>query len=197
MAYSRTSASRGWSATTSEYMVTSNSLSRPATGRTSTERPRTRARTATSTLGGSEQQIICAVTESRGIAPTVGLAFVNLSTAEAVLCQIVDNQTYRRTLHKLNVFDPTEILIPAAAIAPTKSKLYQLLETSLNCSPLVTPLGRRYWDEIKGVEYIQHLAFMEDVEAITVSIGGNFFATCCLAAVCLKTNSDSNLRAVH
>ncbi|KAI4126757.1 MAG: hypothetical protein LQ347_004842 [Umbilicaria vellea] len=44
-------------------------------------------------------------------------------------------------------------------------------------------MDRRYWSETTGVEYIQQLAFKQDVEAIKVSIGGNYFATCCIAAV--------------
>ena len=157
--------------------------SRPITGRTNTSRQRTRTRTAASTLGGhGDQQIICAITESRGISPTVGLVFVNISTTEAVLCQIADNQTYVRTLHKLTVFEPSEILIASTALHPNKSKLYSIIESNLNDLP-ITPIDRKYWAKTTGVEYIQHLAFKEDIEAIKVSIGGNFFATCCLAAV--------------
>ena len=161
--------------------------SRPITGRTrtSTGRPKTRAKTSASTLYG-DQQVICAITESRGISPTVGLAFVNISTTEAVLCQIVDNQTYVRTLHKLFVLHPTEVLFASTAIHPNKSKLYSIVEANLPGLPL-TPLDRKYWGESTGVDYIQQLAFKEDVEAIKVSIGGNFFATCCFAAVCIIT----------
>ena len=163
--------------------VEDTTTSRPITGRTSTSRPRTRTRTAASTLRGhGDQQMICAITESRSISPTIGLAFVNISTTEAVLCQIADNQTYVRTLHKLTVFEPSEILIASTALHPNKSKLYSIIETNLIDLP-ITPIDRKYWAEITGVEYIQQLAFKEDIEAIKVSIGGNFFATCCLAAV--------------
>ena len=148
-------------------------------------RPRTKAITAISTLGGSgDQQIICAITESRGISPTVGLAFVNLSTTEAVLCQIADNQTYVRTLHKLHVLEPSEIFVPNTATTPVTSKLMQVLEANLEFDAPLTSLSRRYWDEAMANEYIEQLAFKEDVEAIKVSVGGNYFATCCLAAAC-------------
>lgn len=157
--------------------------SRPATHRTENSRPRTRARTAPSTSGGLDQQIVCAITESRGISPTVGLAFVNLHTTEAVLCQIVDNQTYANTVHKLHVYSPSDILFPATAIYPTNSKLYSILEANLENSPII-PLDRKYWAETVGSEYVQRLALKEDLEAIKVSMEGNFFATCSFAAVC-------------
>ena len=148
---------------------------------------RTHGKTALSTLGTSnDQQIICAISESRGISPVVGLAFVNLTTSEAVLCQISDNQTYTRTIHKLWVFDPSEILFMNTAAQPS-SHLYSAVE---NHRPRLLPhariivIDRKYWSETAGQEMIQALAFTQDVEALKVSLGGNFYATCCFAAVC-------------
>ena len=162
--------------------TTRPATSLPSTGRTGSGRHRTRPRTAASALDAfAEQQIICAISESRGISPTVGLAFVNLSTTEAVLCQICDSQTYVRTLHKLYVFGPTEIIFMSTAANP-KSKLFSIVEDNVPQSP-ITVIDRKYWSETTGVEYIQQLAFKQDVEAIKVSIGGNYFATCCIAAV--------------
>jgi DNA mismatch repair protein MSH4 len=144
----------------------------------------TRSRRSGSAIGGSEsQQIICAVSEARGVSPTVGLAFVNISTGEAVLSQICDNQFYVRTCHKIQVFEPTEILIMSTSAPPNaKSKMYSVLEEEVIGSR-ITPLDRKYWSETAGLDYIQQLAFSEDIEAIKVAIGGNYFATCCLAAV--------------
>ncbi|KAI4195202.1 MAG: hypothetical protein LQ350_007324 [Teloschistes chrysophthalmus] len=144
--------------------------------------PRTgRPKTAASTLLSREQQVICAISESRGISPVVGLAFVNLNTTEVVMCQISDNQTFTRTIHKLVVYEPTELLFMITAAQP-KSKLLSIVE--LNIPNLrLTVIDRKYWSETSGLEYIQQLAFKQDVEAIKVSVGGNFYATCCIAAV--------------
>lgn len=143
-------------------------------------RLKSRRKAATSTITG-DQQIICAVTESRGVSPVVGLAFVNLYTAEASLCQISDTQTYERTLQKLHVYEPTQLLIANTATKPA-SRLFSLLGTETDAR--VTPLERKYWAENDGIEYIQELAFREEVEAIKVCIGGKYYAICCLAAVC-------------
>ena len=152
-------------------------MSRPlvASGRPRTARPRT----TVSSIAG-DQQIICAISESRGISPIVGLAFVNLSTAEASLCQISDNQTFARTLQKLQVYDPSEILVMNTAANP-RSRLLSHMEAGLNTR--ITLLERKFWAEMAGIEYIQQLAFKQDVEAIKVSLDGNYYATCCLAAV--------------
>ena len=80
------------------------------------------------------------------------------------------------------VFEPNEILFPNTAVTPVKSKLYSIIEANVSGIKIKT-VDRRYWAENPGVDYIQNLAFREDVEAIKVAIGGNYYATCCLAAV--------------
>lgn len=156
------------------------STSRPPPSRRSLGTAGGRPKTGATTVVG-DQDIICSITEARGIAPTIGLAFVNLSTSEAVLCQICDSQTYARTVHKLAVFDPTEILFSSTSANP-KTKLFSIIEENL---PHLrrTLIDRKYWAENTGHEYVQQLAFQDDVESIKVSLGGNYFAACCFAAV--------------
>ncbi|OJD16553.1 hypothetical protein AJ78_03290 [Emergomyces pasteurianus Ep9510] len=152
---------------------------RPTTAQSSSGYPRT-LRPTTAGTSVASQEIICAISESRGISPTVGLAFVNLSTSEAVLCQICDSQTYARTIHKLAVFDPTEILFMKTAREP-RSKLYSIVEENLPQLTL-TSIDRRLWAERTGHEYVEQFAFREDLESIKMSLEGNYFATCCFAA---------------
>lgn len=142
---------------------------------------------AASSIGASEgHQIICAVSEARGVAPSVGIAFVNVSTGEAVLSQICDNQSYVKTTHKLTVFEPSRVLIVSTACPPNhKSTLCATIEEELPGVPIIA-LDRRYWSETAGLEFIQALAFKEDVEAIKVAIEGNFYATCSFSAVRLN-----------
>jgi DNA mismatch repair protein MSH4 len=155
---------------------------RPSTAGPSSGR---RSRAGSIIGGGESQQIVCAVSEARGISPTVGLAFVNISTGEAVLSQICDNQFYVKTLNKLQIFDPTEILIISTAGPPNpKSKMYHLIEENIPGARIIT-VDRKYWSEPAGLDFIDQFAFVEDVQAIKVAIGGNYFATCCFAAVCL------------
>ncbi|KAI4211373.1 MAG: hypothetical protein LQ351_005799 [Letrouitia transgressa] len=153
---------------------------RPQTSFSTSGRPSRPKTSASTTVGSKDQQIICAISESRGISPVVGLAFVNLATTEAVLCQISDNQTFARTIHKLAVYEPTEILFMTTAAQP-KSNLFSIVEVNLP-QLRITVIDRKYWAETAGIDYIQQLAFKQDVEAIKVSVGGNFYATCCIAA---------------
>lgn len=176
--YASTSYQNGYTTSTSQALDGRPGTTRPGTARPSTGR---RSR-ASSTLGGESQQIICAVSESRGVSPTVGLSFVNITTGEAVLSQICDNQFYARTLNKLQVFEPTVILIISTCGPPNPSKMYLVIEENI-IGATITLVDRKYWVESAGLDFIQQLAFVEDVEALKVAVEGNFFATCCFAAV--------------
>jgi DNA mismatch repair protein MSH4 len=144
---------------------------------------------AASSIGGEYQKIICAIAEARGVTPTVGLAFINISTGEAVLSQICDNQFYAKTLHKIEVFEPSQIIIAATAgPASGNSKLSTIIQENIYGVPIGIE-NRKYWSEAAGLDYISRLAFVEDAEAIKQSIGGNYFATCCFAAVGSKRTS--------
>ncbi|TGJ70805.1 MutS protein msh4 [Orbilia oligospora] len=147
-------------------------------------RPPSRPRTAGSISGGpsTSQQVICALTESRGVVAQVGLAFVNVSTAECTLCEICDSQTYVRTLHKLAVFDPLEILIPETILPPRTSKIPGIIQENLPGARLTT-LPRKYYNENIGMDYISRLSFKSEAESVQVAISGKFYAISAAAAV--------------
>jgi DNA mismatch repair protein MSH4 len=168
----------------------SGTTTRPTT---TTSRPhtgsRSRPRTSRTSTGYSDNEIICAISESRGISPTIGLSFVNISTVEAVLCQFADTQTYARTCHKIKVFAPSEILFINTA---EDSKLISIVKENIvveNGDVGMRALPRRYWSEISGHEYVQYLAFPDDLESLKLAISGNFFATCCFSAVWRKVST--------
>ena len=150
-------------------LTTRASSRRPATGRLTT--------TATSVAG---QDIICAVSESRGLSTTVGLAFVNLVTGEVVLCQICDSMTYVRTITKIAVFEPSEILLMDTA---EESQLRYTIQKNLP-GPILTFLNRRSWSDKAGLEYLDRLAFPDELEYLKLCLGVNYFAACSFGAVC-------------
>jgi DNA mismatch repair protein MSH4 len=142
-----------------------------------------KSRAASSTWGSEKHEVVCALSEARGVAPTVGLAFVNITTNEAVLSQICDSQFYVKTVHKIQVYEPCTILMVNTAFPPNpKSNLLSILEEELP-STTIEPIDRKYWSENSGIEYVQNLAFREEFEAIKIAIHGNFYATCSFAAV--------------
>ncbi|KAJ5634692.1 hypothetical protein N7528_002534 [Penicillium herquei] len=158
----------------------------PLTSRPSTSRRLGTARPATTATSVAAQDIVCAVSESRGISSTVGLAFVNLVTAEVVLCQFCDSPTYVKAVTKIAVFEPSEILFMNTA---NDSKLRRMIQENLS-DPIFTFLDRRYWSDKTGLEYLNRLAFPDDADSLKLALGGNYFAACCFAAVLKYVESE-------
>lgn len=164
----------------------------PLTTRASSRHHAT-ARPTTTATSVAAQDIVCAVSESRGVSSTVGLAFVNLATAEVVLCQICDSQTYVKTVAKIGVFEPSEILFMNTS---KESKLRYIIQENLP-DPIFTFLERRCWPEKAGVEYLDRLAFPDEVDSLKVTLGRNYFAACCFAAVCPQMNTTASRRETN
>ncbi|PHH66756.1 hypothetical protein CDD81_5888 [Ophiocordyceps australis] len=144
-----------------------------------------KSRTATSSiLGvGEQQNIVCAVAESRSVTPSVGIAFVNVSLGEVVLSQICDNQSYVRTIHKLQIASPSRIVFVSTACPPMGQSVLYALVRELVSEAHCDSFDRSAWSEHSGLDYIQTLAFPADVGPVKVALQGKYYAICSLAAV--------------
>lgn len=166
----------------------SRGVSRPPTRASTIGRPSTSSRSRqTPSIGvrDAEDDIICAISEGRGVTPTVGICLIHVSTGEVVLSQISDNQFYVRTIHKLQMHEPSRVVMLATSCPPyPPSTLYSLIDEHVPQSRLV-PMDRRSWSEVAGLDLLQTIASKEDAESIKVAIEGNFYITCSLAAVSL------------
>lgn len=171
----------------------SRNISRPSTRASTIGRPSSSSRSRqTPSIGvrETEDDIFCAISEGRGVTPTVGICFIHTSTGEVVLSQISDNQFYVRTIHKLQMHEPSRIIMLATSCPPyPPSTLYSLIDEHVPQSRLV-PMDRKSWSEASGLELLQNLASKEDAESIKVAIEGNFYITCSLAAVSCTHRND-------
>ncbi len=89
----------------------------------------------------------------------MGLARICLDDPTLILCQIADSRTYNRTLAKLSLFNPVEILVPlssasaaaAAAADGGPSKLYGDIDKYCPAAT-VQQLQRKYFGEARGLQ---------------------------------------------
>jgi DNA mismatch repair protein MSH4 len=174
--------------------VPSGTSTRPSVSRPSIVRPasrpgtasgrKSRNGTASSILGLSEtQSIVCAVSEARGVSPVVGVVFVNVSIGEVIISQICDNQSYVKTIHKIQLSAPSRILFMSTVCPPNNpSTLFSLVQ-NLIPEAQIDALDRSAWSETEGLEYIYNLAFKDDIEPLKVAIQGKFYAISSFAAV--------------
>jgi len=170
------SSSRQVESTNRAFIEESNS-SRYHGTRPSTARPRT----GVSTIGVEYRRIICAISESRSqTKPSVGVAMIDLDSAEAILCQLSDGYNYARTKQKLMVYCPSIILYPNTI----DDRLIICLEDIIKeFGAEAIKYDRRCWTEEIGLDYIQQLSFIDRIESIKIAVGNNYYAVCCFSAV--------------
>jgi hypothetical protein len=143
-----------------------------------------RSRAASHFSSGDTEPVVCALSEARGAAASVGIAIVKMGTGDVILSQICDSRFYSQTIHRLQVLEPTHVLFVASSCPPKpKSQLFSFVEEFVPGIKILS-LERQYWSEAAGLDYIDGLAVPNDAATIKVAIQGNFYATCALAAVC-------------
>ncbi|CAG8654048.1 7729_t:CDS:10 [Funneliformis mosseae] len=134
--------------------ITSTSFSEDSKSSSSLPTRRPRTSTSTRACGRDNHSYMVAVIEGRGVASEIGMCFIDLRTSECILSQFADSQTYIKTLHKLNLYDPSEIVLSQTAFEPSKSKLCKVLEDNIPMASFV-PIGRKYFNDVIGLNYIK------------------------------------------
>lgn len=136
----------------------------------------TSSSSATSSTGAS---VIVAVVEGRGLARgEIGIASLNLKCPELVLSQFADTGTYAKVITKIHNLVPLEILMPDTASDKGKgTKLFRLISENF-LGVAFTAIQRKYFNERKGLEYIQQLCAPE-FGTVLMEVQAKYY---CLAA---------------
>ncbi|XP_004540677.3 mutS protein homolog 4 isoform X1 [Maylandia zebra] len=140
------------------------------------------APTGTSCSSGSTNagaSVVVVVVEGRGLARgEIGMASLDLKCPELVLSQFADTGTYAKVTTKIHILVPVEILMPDTASEKGKgTKLFNLITENFPGVPF-TPVQRKYFNEKKGLEYIQQLCAPE-FSTVVMEVQAKYY---CLAA---------------
>ncbi|CAB4399973.1 unnamed protein product [Rhizophagus irregularis] len=150
-----------------------------------TRRPKT---SASACIGGRDNHsFVVAMIEGR-----VGMCFIDLRTSECILSQIADSQTYVKTLHKLNLYNPVEIILSVTAIEPSKSKLCKILEDNMPMASII-PIGRKYFNDAIGLNYIKQYSLEEDSASLILGITSKFYCLAATGAILKYIESTQNI----
>uniref|UniRef100_A0A3Q0RHU3 MutS homolog 4 n=1 Tax=Amphilophus citrinellus TaxID=61819 RepID=A0A3Q0RHU3_AMPCI len=132
---------------------------------------------AGSTASGAS--VVVAVVEGRGLARgEIGMASLDLKCPELILSQFADTGTYAKVITKIHILVPVEILMPDTASEKGKgTKLFKLITENFPGVPF-TAVQRKYFNEKKGLEYIQQLCAPE-FSTVVMEVQAKYY---CLAA---------------
>ncbi|KAM9542035.1 mutS protein homolog 4 isoform 2-T2 [Guaruba guarouba] len=123
--------------------------------------------------------VIVAVVEGRGLARgEVGMASIDLKNPEVILSQFSDNTTYAKVITKLKILTPLEIIMSNTACdAGNTTKLFSLITEHFK-NVTFTTVRRKYFNETKGLEYVEQLCASE-FSTVFMEVQSKYY---CLAA---------------
>lgn len=105
-----------------------------------------------------QSNMIVAICEGRGAAQcTVGLAAIDIHQPTLVLCELTDTQMYTSTLTKINILQPTELLVPATFLeGAVVNRLCSILSDHFP-TVTVSTLPRAEFNRERGQQFVGSL----------------------------------------
>lgn len=106
----------------------------------------------------NDSHLILALTEGRGQARgEVGLAAIDVNAPILVISQLSDGVHYTDTLNKIQILNPSKILIPDTMCEQVPlPKLIELLRENFLTASII-PVQRRHFNDKNGLELISNL----------------------------------------
>ncbi|XP_026969901.1 mutS protein homolog 4 [Sagmatias obliquidens] len=136
--------------------------------------------TSSSAVSAHSPSVIVAVVEGRGLARgEIGMASIDLKSPQIILSQFADNTTYAKVITKLKILSPLEIIMSnTACVVGNSTKLFTLITENFK-NVNFTTIQRKYFNETKGLEYIEQLCITE-FSTVLMEVQSKYY---CLAAV--------------
>ncbi|KAK2726313.1 mutS protein homolog 4-like isoform X2 [Artemia franciscana] len=161
------------------------SASRSFSGSGSTPRSATPRRSIGSSGRSSEAEplSIVALVEGRGYARgEVGMVALFQTSPKMIICQIPDSPMYNRTITQLNVFSPSEIIVPVTVTDGLENNhLTETIRRSFPNVPL-NAIPRKFFSDQLGLQYVKKLA-MPKCASVHHIISQKYYALAAVSAL--------------
>ncbi|XP_070186875.1 mutS protein homolog 4-like [Littorina saxatilis] len=131
----------------------------------------------------SASSVIVAIVEGRGLARgEIGMASIDLKSPVLTMSQFSDTPRYSKTINKLQILKPLEIVLPNTACeSGNATKLFQMISEQFQNSTIST-VQRRYFNETKGLQYINQLC-LSDYRTVEMEVAAKYYCLATAAAL--------------
>lgn len=148
------------------------------------------AAAGTSIISNSPDRVLCCIFEiSKDIGTRIGMCIINYNTGELILSDFMDSQIYIRTIHKIQVHQPTEILLPSSSLSPVVSKLATIIKFNVSDAVKINETSVRYFNSTDGLTAISKYIMENDEKNLRIEkVIDKTFALNATAAAMSYTN---------
>ncbi|CCF57327.1 hypothetical protein KAFR_0C03350 [Kazachstania africana CBS 2517] len=125
----------------------------------------TTAFTSAVNLSTFPDRILCVIYEcSKDIETRIGICTVNYNLGQMIFSEFVDSQIFIRTIHHIQIHQPTEIFLPSSSLAPTVSKLATLIKLNVAETVKLCEGPLKYFSTQCGISAINKLSIVENTK---------------------------------
>lgn len=108
--------------------------------------------TAATRMCNSNDKVLFVIFElSKDIGTRVGICIIIYNTGEMILSDFMDSQIYIRTVHKIQIYQPTDILLPNSSLSPTVSKLATIIKFNVSENVKICEASSRLFNNQDGL----------------------------------------------
>ncbi|CAL9733501.1 mutS protein homolog 4 [Monosporozyma servazzii] len=145
--------------------------------------------------------VVCSIFEiPNPLSTKVGSCVLNYDTGELILSEIIDSQIFIRTLNKIQVYEPTTIILPSTSITPRMSKLATILKGNISEGVKLKEVPNKKFSAENGIDILKEYNLnKEKLNSLTENLFERDFALAAAAAAIwfFKNNQDNKQYPRH
>ncbi|CAG7821651.1 unnamed protein product [Allacma fusca] len=127
--------------------------------------------------------VVVAIVEGRGQARgEVGMSCMGIGSANLILSEFSDDQNYTKMLSKLNILQPSKILMTSGACASSgQNRMFEQLKKEFNLVEVI-PIQRKLFNGEKGFTKIRQLV-NEEFQSVPLIVAKKYYLLAAAAAL--------------
>lgn len=127
------------------------------------------ATTAFAMVNNGPERILCSIFEvAKDIGTRVGICVIKYHTGEMILSDYMDSQIYIRTVHKIQIYQPTEILFPSSSLSPVVSKLATIIKFNIDENVRIIETSAKFFNLRDGLAAVEKYMIENDRKQVRV-----------------------------
>ncbi|KAL3235535.1 MutS family protein MSH4 RNJ42_02311 [Nakaseomyces bracarensis] len=146
----------------------------------------------------SEVVLMSIYEKGKDINGRIGLCTVNYSTGELILTEYSDSQFFIRTINKINLLDPSDIILPSSSVSPVLSRLASILKINVNEHVRIHIGPPKSYNKIAAYEFLTTHSISNSTKLRTLqeNLSGKPFALLALSVVADLLDNNSTLKTL-
>ncbi|KAG0669663.1 MutS protein msh4 [Maudiozyma exigua] len=151
---------------------------------------------STEVLDPQPEKIVCSIYENRNATETkVGICAINFNLGTLTFSEFIDSQIYIRVIHKLQIYNPTDIVLPATSTGLADSKLISVIKYNVPEATKITNIPYKLFDDKEGLRNLQKFQIVDGnvTELSNCNFVENSFGLCAVAGAFELMKNVENL----